>query len=187
MEADRRPVRFTRGAPGFFGISINTDTATAGDSITVALNIGNERMNQRLEARLRQLVPMSPSEMIRTLLPDVLERIPTAMFVMVPLFAGILWLLYLRQKRYYVEHFVFALHTHAFTFLTFTLMFAVQQTPLPGVLMLWVFFYYWLAMRRVYSQGWFVTTLKYGVLSFMYSLLLGFALAGAILVALVLG
>lgn len=181
-----RPVRFTRGAPGFFGIDIATDT-TVSDSITVAVNLGNETLNRRVEARVAELAHLPPDEIVRTVLPDVIERIPTAMFVLLPLFAGLLHLLYLRQKRYYVEHFVFALHTHAFTYLTFTLMFTLQATFLPAVLMLWVMIYYWLAMRRVYGQGVIVTTFKYWFLFVVYGLLLTVVLVVAILLALLLG
>ncbi len=58
----------------------------------------------------------SPQPFISALLGDI----PKMMFFLLPLFAMSLKLLYLRTKRLYVEHLVFLLHVHAFTFLVLT-------------------------------------------------------------------
>ncbi len=36
----------------------------------------------------------------------------------IPLFALVLKILYIFKRRYYIEHLIFALHTHAFVFLS---------------------------------------------------------------------
>ena len=97
----------------------------------------------------------------------------------------ILKLLYIRRDRYYAEHFVFALHVHAFVFLLFTLMML-----LPGaadvVLVFALLVYTWVALKRVYRQGWFRTTVKWWTLGFTYSFVLLFGLVGLAIVTLLL-
>jgi hypothetical protein len=79
------------------------------------------------------------------------------------------------SKRYYVEHFVFALHLHAFAFTCYLVMIAVRWPPLITVRWRWMFVYLFAAMKRVYRQGWFVTAMKYGVLGITYSVVVTIA------------
>ncbi|MGV3616878.1 MAG: DUF3667 domain-containing protein [Fimbriimonas sp.] len=102
----------------------------------------------------------------------MLERMPQAMFLLLPLFAGALKLLFRRPHRYYVEHLVFALHFHAFAFLALTvgnlvpnalgMLFAVVGSGVYGTL----------ALRRFYGQGWVPTLLKGGLIGSGYLVLL---------------
>jgi hypothetical protein len=50
----------------------------------------------------------------------------------------------------------------------------------------WIYFclYPWLAMKRVYGQGWVKTGLKYFILGVTYVVLLAFGLVGAIILTL---
>jgi len=48
-------------------------------------------------------------------------------FVLLKIFALLLNLLYARRKRYYAEHFVFALHVHAFVFLMFVIILLIRE------------------------------------------------------------
>ncbi|MEM0962466.1 MAG: DUF3667 domain-containing protein, partial [Bacteroidota bacterium] len=53
-------------------------------------------------------------------LRDAIGRVPTVLFFILPVFALLLKVLYIRRGWYYAEHLVFALHTHAFAFGVFT-------------------------------------------------------------------
>lgn len=112
-----------------------------------------------------------------------LNRLPVAMFVMLPIYALLLKLLYLFSRRYYMEHLIFAFHVHAFTFLVFIGLeiWSSWLAPALGVTMhwsvvtaitLWIMLYPWFAMRRTYGQGWWMTTLKYLSLGFIYTLVI---------------
>jgi hypothetical protein len=119
-----------------------------------------------------------------------MSQIPTAIFLMLPVFAAVLWLLYIRSKRYYVEHLVFALHCHAFYFL---LLLAVTFLPAPkgssfsgeGLVLVMIVapIYSWIALWRNYREGPFKTTFKWILLGYLYLILLGLAMLGAVLVA----
>jgi len=97
------------------------------------------------------------------------------MFLLLPFFALILKILYVRRRWYYAEHFIFALHIHAFVFALFLMMLAMPSgLPPTWMLVLWGMVYVLLAMRRVYQQGWIRTGLKYTMLAGAYSVALFF-------------
>ncbi|MGH8166282.1 MAG: DUF3667 domain-containing protein, partial [Woeseiaceae bacterium] len=113
-------------------------------------------------------------------LNQLLDNIPAALFVLLPLMALILKMLYPLSKRYYVEHLLFVLHFHAFLFLILTLEVLFSRMAawlaLPAlisnlsvfVVSLYVPIYLYKAMRRVYGQRRAITILKYFVLVLTY-------------------
>jgi hypothetical protein len=119
-------------------------------------------------------------------LKQLLDNIPAALFVLLPLMALALKILYPLSKRYYVEHLLFVLHFHAFFFLILTLQILFSRMAgwlgLPElvtnlsvfVVSLYVPVYLYKAMRRVYAQGRTITILKYFMLVLTY--LVGLAL-----------
>ncbi|HEX2205666.1 MAG TPA: DUF3667 domain-containing protein [Longimicrobium sp.] len=145
----------------------------------VNINTGNVTVDSILRAKVDRLNRMPPEEAVGQVMSDYMEHVPQMMFVLLPVFAAILKLLYLRRGRFYVEHFVFALHTHAVAFLTYTAILLSPWRPAEGVLGLWIILYVYLAMKAVYGQGWIKTGAKYMTLGFTYfttMLLAGFAL-----------
>ena len=59
------------------------------------------------------------------------SNMPRAMFVLLPFFTLFLKGLYVRRGRYYGEHLVFALHTHAFAFFSFAALALVLSVTPP--------------------------------------------------------
>jgi len=125
----------------------------------------------------------------------VLDNVPLALFILLPLMALVLVFLYPLSKRYYVEHLLFFVHFHAFFFLILTLQ--VLWTRLIGSLngpgwlavlpvvatSLYIPVYLFKAMRRVYEQGWALTMLKYLLLIVAYAAGFGTMLLLALLIA----
>lgn len=118
--------------------------------------------------------------------------LPTTMFVMLPLFAAILKMLYFFKRRFYAEHLLVALHSHSFMFLNFLLMFAVVELQklaggwvasfggwLLTAMWIWIPLYLFKMQKRVYRQGRLMTVLKYLSCAFSYLTLLsiGFMIA----------
>lgn len=141
-------------------------------------SLGNERLD-----RLRMLPPQMA---VRQVLKDFMEHAPQMMFVLLPVFAGVLKLLYLRSRRFYVEHFVFSLHLHAFAYLHYLLMMAVAGLGAPAgavaLLGMWPLIYVYAALKRVYAQGWLVTGAKYVTLGLTWVTLLAVATVVTLLV-----
>jgi hypothetical protein len=119
---------------------------------------------------------------------DSFERyLPRMMFLLLPLFALILKLLYVRRRWYYAEHFIFSLHLHGFFFALFLLLLVLPGgTVLTRVLMLWGLLYLFFAMRHVYRQSWLKTGLKYLMLTAVYSVALLLTFAGLVVTTLLL-
>jgi hypothetical protein len=125
-------------------------------------------LNRRMQRTEDRLEGMPPREALRTVLAAMEENAPKGVFLMMPLFAFILKLLYVRRKRFYVEHFVFALHVHAMAFLLFTVGMVSGLGWLRNVLSLWMTLYVFLAMKKVYGQGIIRTFLKFCALGGTY-------------------
>jgi len=91
---------------------------------------------------------------------------PKAMFVLMPLFALVVFAFYFRAERMYVPHFYFAVHYHAFAFLLLALFEALS--PIHGrvigivrlLLFLTLFPYLGMALQRVYGGRRWLTALK---------------------------
>jgi hypothetical protein len=178
-----------RSAGGRFGLWITPDSAgNIGDNWTrnAQINTGIARLDSLLLLRIRRLGDLPPDQALQQLFSDALKRAPTAMFILLPIFALMLKGLYLRSKRYYVEHFIFALHYHAFAFLLFTLMLLLENTPVSPVFLVWLGIYLPVALRHVYRQGWIKTVFKWGVLSMSYLIVLLLAMFGTLVAALLL-
>jgi hypothetical protein len=157
----------------------------------VNLRLGHPRLNAAAAAKLRELRRMEPRQAIERLLSDFIGFIPTVMFLLLPLFAGVLKLLYIRRRRFYAEHFIFLLHTHSFIYLLFTaLLLAVVLGWARGLLMTgmvgWMLIYTYLGMRRVYGQGRAKTFVKLWILGWVYFWVLTITVPIAFLAAIVL-
>ncbi|MGI9262408.1 MAG: DUF4286 family protein [Woeseiaceae bacterium] len=110
----------------------------------------------------------------------LLDNVPAALIALLPLMALILKMLYPLSKRYYVEHVLFVVHFHAFVFLVLTLqiLFARLTSALAltdtiatittVAVTLYIPIYFFKAMRQVYQQNWFVTLLKFLIMSLAY-------------------
>ena len=101
------------------------------------------------------------------------DNIPVMMFFFIPLVAILMKILYLFSRYKYVEHLVFLFHYHAFFFIILTLIvivmefakaFPVLSMPATGFAVIgWVYIptNLLIAMRRVYRQGWLLTSMKW--------------------------
>jgi hypothetical protein len=108
---------------------------------------------------------------------SVIHNIPRAMFVFLPLLALAMKPLYLRPKRYYVEHLLFLIHNHAFVFLSLALLTLIKMIPVVGghvgaleaLVWLYLLWYLFRAMRNFYGQGRALTLAKYFTIGFAYT------------------
>jgi hypothetical protein len=100
-----------------------------------------------------------------------------ALFVLLPTFAASLRLVYRSRKLRYTEHLVFALHVHTFWFLALAVMVS-GISLLVFVAVLAVPAYALKAMKRVYGGRWWPLLLRASLVSFVYLMVLAFAMAG---------
>ncbi|MGI8891572.1 MAG: DUF3667 domain-containing protein [Chthoniobacterales bacterium] len=129
-------------------------------------------------------------------LRGVIQNLAPMVLCCIPLFALVLKILYVFKRRFYIEHLVFALHTHAFIFLSTVIiigigfLLALQSTVLTAVfcplLSCVVIVQLLFAIRRVYRQNWFATIVKFLLGSWIYCVLLSLAFGITAAVTLVL-
>jgi hypothetical protein len=89
--------------------------------------------------------------------PDALQASidrysPYALLLMQPAFATLLALVFVRRHMKYAEHFVFALHLHAFWFLAALV--SLGAGWLSYLVWPWAVVYGVMALRKVYGVGW---------------------------------
>ena len=161
------------------------------DNLKIDIGPLGEKYGPRLREACNRIVADTPS-FGRALY----ENIPKMMFLFLPLIGVVLYVLYLGSGRYFVEHLLFVVHYHAFFFLGGLVILllgrlaAATEGTGPGkalsvaedltiaAFVLYVPFYLYRAMRRVYGQGWFVTLAKYSVLGVAYVVAMAFTAVG---------
>jgi len=124
---------------------------------------------------------MSPEERDKVMRTAFGSYVPYAVFLMMPLFAFYLKILYLGSGRRYGEHLLFALHVNAFAFLALTLLMLVPDLLgiVSFVLWLWLLLYTPVAMRRVYGGSRLVTGVRWLVLMALHVTGMGLAIGAA--------
>jgi Protein of unknown function (DUF3667) len=110
-----------------------------------------------------------------SLLHYIFSKLFLITFSLIPFLAALFMLLYHRQKRYYVEHFVFFLHLN--TTLLLTLAATLTYFNIFGHTFIFLFYviamalFVFLAMKFYYQQGWLKTFIKFLLASVLYQVL----------------
>jgi hypothetical protein len=114
-------------------------------------------------------------QVFEDLLANMKSNIPNSLIILLPFFAFILKLLYIRRPFFYIDHLVFSIHLFSFLFLTGSFAF-IFGTYLPdyltAILFLSIPVYFTLAMRRVFRQSWLKTILKLGFITLCFTLIM---------------
>ncbi len=127
-------------------------------------------INKRFKDRRREIFSTFSSIMLHSL--------PQMLFILLPLFAGILKLLYIRRKNYYyVNHGIFSIHFYIFTFIGMLVIFSLSKLNsslhwgfikfIEVMLSFGIFFYLYKAMRNFYKQRRAKTVFKFFMLCFL--------------------
>lgn len=126
----------------------------------------------------------------RPFLGRLMAWLPRVLFLLLPLFALLLKLAYLRSRTLFAVHAITSLHVHAFAFLVFTAVKLLGYVPylrsVRGLLLLLLPVYLLLGLKRVYREGWVATLLKatgIGVLHLLATLAVLAATGFALLLA----
>lgn len=150
-------------------VVMRIDCGVAGKPPCNALERFVNRIGQRFRNDSRSLVSYIGSRLM--------GAAPYAVFLLLPVFAGIVSLAWPSRRMTYGEHVVFSLHLHAFWFLAM-----LPIAFLPGAIgdvLLWLLPLYsvW-AMHTVYGGGWGATVLRAVLVGIAYSAVLLIATAG---------
>lgn len=138
------------------------------DSLLTVSGWGGER----LFSQGRRLHRLGPALFMSTLLGNL----PLVLLIAIPIFALLLKLLYIRQKKLYVQHLVHTLHLHAFTLALFSLVTLIalidttnaSEDYVEGTALILLFIYTLVSFRSVYQQKWVKTLFKLFLLNGIY-------------------
>jgi len=174
-----------------------------GDLISEELTIGNnedgslsfdflsEEKNKKLNEFSKELTEKAEKAFnsdTGPLIDQVIGKLPQLMFILLPLFAVLLKVMFIFSKRLYMEHLTVALHSHSFIFITVLLSEVIELSggsivathpalanfagQVAGVLYLWIPIYLFIMQKRVYKQGYFFTLVKFGIIGTIYSMMI---------------
>lgn len=151
--------------------------------------------NEKLEQATSSLEKKVKNSSFDQLFEQALDKLPQLMFVLLPIFALLLKVMYMFSKRLYLEHLTVALHSHSFIFLAVLLAeffdvlndYATKNFPaaqsildnLVVAILVWIPVYLFIMQKRVYKQGYLFTLVKYCVIGFIYMILLSIAFLSA--------
>ena len=122
------------------------------------------------------------------------------LFIMLPVFALLLKLMFIFKRRLYMEHLIVALHSHAFLMLSILMLILFNDmitwfsgTPwvtvpfgiLTALLWIWMPIYLFLMQKRVYQQGWLLSFIKYAVIGNFYIVLLTMAITCTLVIKMI--
>jgi hypothetical protein len=152
------------------------------------------------DERLQQICERNKARGNDNFVDAILDNIPVALFVLLPIMALVLKVLYPLSRRYFVEHLLFFVHFHGFFFLILILQILFARfagllgredgaidsisTLILVATSFYIPVYLYKAMRHVYGQGHLVTIPKYLMLLVAYITGATLTMLGALLFAL---
>lgn len=107
----------------------------------------------------------------------IVKNFPLMMLVLIPIFALILKLLYIRRNQLYIKHLVHALHLHTYAYFVYGLfilftVFVITNEEAGEILniigFLIVTIYAFVSFLKVYKQHWFKTLIKFNIVGGIY-------------------
>ena len=166
------------------------DTQSQGPGVQVSSKgvhvqgFGIPEIDERLE-RGAEAFKEDPGAFAKAMLDDI----PVAMFIFLPLIALVLKVLYFFTGRYYVEHLIFTLHFHAAAFMLILLLIVNGELEdayegwqsvsgwVDTILGIYLPVYLFRSLRVVYGQGRLMTSGKFFLLFLAYVIAAGLTLA----------
>ena len=105
------------------------------------------------------------------------DNFSKVLFWLLPFFALLLKLLYVRRDYFYSEHLVFSIYYYNFFYFAGSLQVIAGTVPFlqwaTTFIGFWIVLYLLFAMKRMYQQSWRKTILKYTIFFFSFFVLVG--------------
>lgn len=140
----------------------------------------------------KKLVRLERAES-QVVISQMLKNLPIMMMLLIPLFALVLKLFYIRRRQYYITHLIHALHLHSFAYIIygFTFLMAMYWFSEAGF---WIIFlsvllvtvHSYLSFLNVYEQKKWKTFIKFIVIGMVYSIMLFIAIVGELFLSVVM-
>ena len=162
--------------------SAKRELAATPDTSGVSISVTGRRatgVEAFLNRRLQRFGEMSTEEAVGFFKSSFVRYMPNAVFLLLPVFTLILYLLYRKSGRFFAEHLIFTLHVHAFAFVVLIIS-LVLPSWLDIIVPMWILVYLFIALRRVYDEPRKRTAMKFAALMFSYMLILQITMLGVL-------
>jgi hypothetical protein len=136
--------------------------------------------------RMQRFATMPRHELYQTLWQGILGNAPKAMFFLVPVFAFLLKVLFIRRKIPYGAHLLFAFHYHALIFLSLLILLLPLPDNVAPVIAILVCLYLPLALHTTYACTWPGALWRSFIIGWLYPVAIISALFCAVAAALLL-
>lgn len=109
---------------------------------------------------------------------NIMKYLSWMFFILLPVFALILKLFYIRRNKLFVKHLIFSIHLHSYLFFiliivtSLKLLFDSGLSVITGILLFTFPVYFIIAIRKFYGQTYGKVFLKFIGVSFVYNLVL---------------
>lgn len=132
-----------------------------------------DAVRARLPAQCRKIA----ADNGRSLSHAFVQNLPKGLFVLLPLIAAFMKLMYWHPRRFYVEHLLLLLHNHTYLFVGYGLLlslgFVLPDNVMVGlasvVFNCYMIWYFYRGMRNYYGQGRALTLTKFTMLGLLYA------------------
>ena len=132
---------------------------------------------------------VSDEQLGEAIVEKSLHVIPKVLFVYMPLFAFFLWIFYNKKKWWYFDHGIFTLHYFTVILLSILVYFLLNKLSdyidsnavsaiialINTLIVLYLIVYFFLALKKLYNQGFIITTIKgailLGINTFIFSII----------------
>ncbi|HYG20736.1 MAG TPA: DUF3667 domain-containing protein [Ohtaekwangia sp.] len=141
--------------------TVTIKLANREDSITVRELRNNMRENRQQVAKLNAGIDM------------VFTNLKYITFFLLPVYALVFKLIYIRRKSYYVDHVVYTLHLQTFVYVLFAILmllpflFSISLENVRRLAALSIVLYVGFSLHYLYRQAWWKTILKSVIATFL--------------------
>lgn len=126
---------------------------------------------------MKQTVRVVNPKYQEALKQEVFANLSWAMFLLLPVFASMLWLIVRKVSPYYIDSLIFSIHFHTVVFILFSVGALVDlfisSDVLYQILVLLTAIYLLLSMKRVYDLKWKKAISRTIGLGFSYAIIFG--------------
>jgi len=136
----------------------------------------NGRFKSFIKKRAKRFDGMSGQQVVKFFNDAFIHYLPNTIFVLLPVFTALLYLLYRKTGRFFAEHLIFTLHIHAFAFIALMISLFTPDW-LDWIAPVWILFYLYFALKEVYGESRRRTLGKFAALLFSYMFIFQIAMA----------
>lgn len=131
--------------------------------------------SKKVQNKLRKILNLKGKD-VNIINQTIYKYMSFALFLLLPIFALIMKLVYYRSHKYYYEHFIAAIHYHVIIFIILLIslgIFKLDLSPLLNIgVFIGAFLYFAYSLKVVYDKSWANSILKAFIIFILYGMIL---------------